>query len=58
LCHTKNICQANTDNSCWCHDVIVPQKLLDLVPEKLKGKSCICRRCIEKFNNNNRSKVT
>lgn len=35
--------------SCWCMTTEVPDALLKTVPEESKGQSCICRSCIEKF---------
>ncbi len=43
---------AHGEAPCWCSNVIVPKALLDLVPEKQKGKSCICLSCITAFNEN------
>jgi len=33
-------------------DVTVPQGLIDLVPPELQRQACICRSCIEKYNEN------
>ena len=52
LCREENGCMAHSDSRCWCVDVKVPQALIDLVPEALQRKACICRSCIEEFNNN------
>jgi len=49
LCQSHNNCQAHSDKYCWCNNIIVPQELIDLVPDASKGKSCICKACIEKF---------
>ena len=53
VCLIKNNCMAHSDKACWCNNIKVPQELLDLVPDKQKGKTCICRSCIEKFNAQN-----
>ncbi|MFK5892718.1 MAG: cysteine-rich CWC family protein [Pseudomonadota bacterium] len=50
LCQAKNNCMANSKEICWCNDINITQELLDLVPDQLKRKSCICHSCIEKFN--------
>ena len=50
LCGKNNDCMANSSDRCWCHDVTVPQALLDLVPTDLSSKACICRSCIKNFN--------
>lgn len=48
ICGEDNHCQHGED-SCWCEEVIIPQKLLDQVPLDKRGKVCICRPCIENF---------
>jgi Cysteine-rich CWC len=56
LCGNHNGCQADTDPyNCWCLSVMVPQELLELVPEKLKDKACICLSCIERHNQQSKS---
>ncbi len=40
----------HSEASCWCENITVPKALLDLVPEKQKGKACICLSCITAFN--------
>ncbi len=52
LCHQGNGCMTHSKESCWCNSVTVPQDLLDLVAEAHRGRVCICRPCIDKFNNN------
>ncbi|MBV1920934.1 MAG: cysteine-rich CWC family protein [Pseudomonadales bacterium] len=39
-------------NPCWCKNVVVPDKLSDMVPVELMRKSCICQECIKLFNKN------
>lgn len=48
LCGEDNNCQSHLD-TCWCFNIEIPRGLLDLVPEDQKGKSCICKSCIEKY---------
>jgi len=50
ICQTKNKCMAHNEKPCWCNNVKIPQKLIDLVPENQQTKSCICLSCIEKYN--------
>lgn len=51
LCGQPNGCQADSrPRDCWCHQVQVPQALLDRVPPGLRGTACICRDCILSFN--------
>ena len=52
LCLQTNLCDVAAKQGCWCNDLVVPQALLNLLPEALKNKSCICRQCIASFNNN------
>ncbi len=50
LCKQSNGCMMHTGEHCWCLDVTVPQGLIDLVPQELQRRACICRTCIEKYN--------
>ena len=50
ICCQDNNCQ-HGQGGCWCGTVKVPKQLLELVPEDKKGTVCICKTCIEKFNN-------
>ncbi|WP_166371846.1 cysteine-rich CWC family protein [Psychromonas sp. SA13A] len=52
LCLQTNGCDVAAKQGCWCNDLPVPQELLNLLPEALKNKSCICRQCIVSFNEN------
>jgi hypothetical protein len=47
ICGKDNNCQH--DENCWCQTVEIPKYILELVPEDKKGKSCICKSCIEKY---------
>lgn len=49
LCGQDNNCMAPDHQSCWCNDVSIPDALIALVPSHLKRQSCICRSCIESF---------
>ncbi|MBN1957373.1 MAG: cysteine-rich CWC family protein [Desulfuromonadales bacterium] len=50
LCGQANGCLAADHQSCWCNDINIPQALIDLIPDHLKRKACICRPCIEHFH--------
>jgi hypothetical protein len=50
ICGQDNNCQ-HGQGRCWCETVKVSRQLLELVPEDKMGKVCICKSCIEKFNN-------
>jgi len=51
FCGKQNQCMAHVKAACWCNEIHVPQKLIDIVPEN-KGKACICRSCILLFKEN------
>lgn len=49
LCNLDNRCGNLTDcgDDCWCTspDISFTNKLLNKVPDELKGKACICKAC-------------
>jgi len=49
LCGATNECGVHSGD-CWCFHTKVPQELRDRIPAELKGKVCICRNCVEKYN--------
>ncbi|QJE98963.1 cysteine-rich CWC family protein [Luteolibacter luteus] len=55
LCGAPNECAAaisgSFDTPCWCRNIVFPDELLATVPADLKGKSCICRACVESAAN-------
>ncbi len=54
LCGGKNGCAVaggEDPYSCWCMTTDVPEALLEMVPEEVKGKSCVCKKCVEKYLN-------
>jgi prepilin-type N-terminal cleavage/methylation domain-containing protein/prepilin-type processing-associated H-X9-DG protein len=54
LCGVANECQrcspAAHSGTCWCARVTIPEALLARVPEKLRNRACICRKCVEQFH--------
>ncbi|HEY5576040.1 MAG TPA: cysteine-rich CWC family protein [Clostridiaceae bacterium] len=48
ICGQDNNCQ-HGQGGCWCDTVKIPKHVLDLVPDDKKGKTCICRSCLEKY---------
>jgi hypothetical protein len=50
LCQQKNCCDVDSPEQCWCTLEKVPKALIQQVPDKAKGKICICQACIKKFN--------
>ncbi len=53
LCGGPNHCQICTraadQGPCWCARVKIPAALLARVPELLRNRACVCRRCVEEF---------
>ena len=55
LCGESNKCAMLADpnaTECWCESVVFPQELLDQVPPQLDRKACICKKCVDSFNEN------
>jgi hypothetical protein len=48
LCGEINQCGAESGD-CWCFHSKVPMALREQIPTELRGKSCICRKCVEDF---------
>ncbi|MEK5255621.1 MULTISPECIES: cysteine-rich CWC family protein [unclassified Paenibacillus] len=48
LCKELNYCGADS-GGCWCFHTEIPAELLERVPLELRGKACICQRCVEAF---------
>ena len=49
LCQQKNRCGVKAASRCWCMNTQVPEALLAEIPEDLKGISCVCNACIERY---------
>jgi hypothetical protein len=51
LCGAANECAAaasgDFNTPCWCRGVTFTAELLAAVPEEMRGRACICRRCAE-----------
>ncbi len=50
LCGKDNNCQ-HGQKGCWCETVKFPQHVIDMIPEDKKGKACVCKSCLEKYQN-------
>ncbi len=50
LCQDNNLCAVNDNVPCWCVSAEIKPELIAQVPNELTGKSCICKKCIDKFN--------
>lgn len=48
LCGQDNNCQ-HDHIKCWCTTAKFPKHVLEMVPDDKKGKACICKSCLEKF---------
>jgi hypothetical protein len=48
LCSYVNHCSVE-NGDCWCFHTGVPQELRDRIPAELRGRACICRKCVEQF---------
>lgn len=51
FCGQPNGCELGKQSTCWCEQVQIPKTLLVKIPKKELGKSCICRKCVEKSHN-------
>ncbi|MGL4534856.1 MAG: cysteine-rich CWC family protein [Fusobacteriaceae bacterium] len=54
ICGGDNNCASikNLDHStCWCNDVKFQKEVLEYIPEKLRGISCVCPSCNHKYKN-------
>ncbi len=50
LCGQNNACGAHNDTPCWCCNTGIPQALIDLVPPEKQMKACICKICVDRYN--------
>lgn len=48
LCGSINQCGVHTGD-CWCFHTKVPAELRARIPEPLRGKACICQKCVEAY---------
>ncbi|WP_145074451.1 cysteine-rich CWC family protein [Poriferisphaera corsica] len=53
LCSKPNNCYLHQTDAgeCWCVSATIPQDLLDQIPDQYINKSCICKTCIDNYNN-------
>lgn len=50
FCKKPNLCGVSDVGGCWCGKVEIPMELIEMLPER--GKSCICRSCVEAYHAN------
>lgn len=48
LCGQDNNCK-HGEGGCWCDTVEFPKYILELIPSDKRGKACICKSCLEKY---------
>jgi hypothetical protein len=48
ICGQDNNCQ-HGQGRCWCDTVKFPKYILDMIPDDKKGKACVCKSCLEKY---------
>lgn len=46
-CHR---CSATCDSPCWCESTDIPADLIERLPVSKQRRACICRSCVEAFN--------
>jgi hypothetical protein len=54
ICGRDNNCHACTVGSvhnCWCMSTEIPKALLDMIPEEYRENACVCKKCVDNFNN-------
>jgi hypothetical protein len=53
LCGEPNHCGIKAvkedQTNCWCFFEKFPQELLQQLPDGQRGKSCICKSCLDAF---------
>ncbi len=51
ICNKPNHCQIYNEDGykgpCWCMKEVIPQSVLDKVPEQFKKIRCVCKKCID-----------
>ncbi len=52
ICKKDNGCRSGED-TCWCYTIKVPKGLLETIDDRDRGKACVCKNCIEKYNREN-----
>ncbi|MBW5446320.1 hypothetical protein GE107_09640 [Cohnella sp. CFH 77786] len=53
LCGQDNGCgneAGKPEGDCWCTQATFPKEMLQLVPDDLRGKACICQSCLRRFS--------
>lgn len=46
ICGEANECgMAAGESTCWCFEAVIPERMLDRVPEQARDRACVCPRC-------------
>lgn len=55
ICGEENNCMAETaeHGKCWCNQEKFPSGLFELVPAESIRKHCICKKCLDKYQEEN-----
>lgn len=57
LCGKNNNCCNSLDKSlgiCWCNEKVFPAEIFEHVPPEQLRKTCICKNCLEQFEQLNK----
>ncbi|WP_078427975.1 cysteine-rich CWC family protein [Alkalihalobacterium alkalinitrilicum] len=51
ICNKDNRC-GNEQNqpSCWCSMESFPDEIFKLISDEKRNKACICKECLERYN--------
>ncbi|WP_017755359.1 cysteine-rich CWC family protein [Calidifontibacillus oryziterrae] len=53
ICNKENNCgKLQGQKVCWCVSETFPGEIFELVPEEKRNKACICKDCVQTFNEN------
>lgn len=52
ICKMDNLCKVEEKDSCWCMTINVPKSLISLLSSNEINKSCICKKCILSYKEN------
>jgi len=45
---------AGTADHCWCDQEVFPSGIFELIPEESRRKHCICKKCLDKYFEENK----
>lgn len=56
ICSNDNTCgnlTSKPNEQCWCREEHFSKEILDMIPVEQLGKSCVCKKCLDKYNRMN-----